>query len=111
MKKEPYRVINLTQGFVAIISTEDYRSVNRHSWRVHRSAGSKRKLGKPYARSTIKGKNVYLHRFIMDATEGMHVDHKNHCTLDCRRENLEEVTHLENQKRRRRRQNKKERKI
>ena len=96
-----YRVIELTKGFVAIISAEDYRRVNRHSWRVHTSAGSKRKIGKPYARSTIKGKDVYLHRFIMKAPDGMHVDHKNHCTLDNRRENLEIVDHITNMQRRR----------
>lgn len=101
--KEPYRVINLTQGFVAVISKEDFRRVNRHSWSVHRSAGSNRSLGRPYARASINGKKIYLHRFILNAADGMHVDHKNHCTLDCRRENLEEVTHAENMKRRRKR--------
>ncbi len=67
MPKEPYRVIELTQGYVAVISTEDFRRVNRHSWSVHRSAGSNRSLGRPYARANINGKKVYLHRFIMDA--------------------------------------------
>lgn len=106
---EPFRVIDLTQGFVAVISTEDFRKVNRHSWSIHRSAGSKRKLGQPYARACVNGKKVYLHRFIMGASEGMHVDHKNHCTLDCRRENLEEVTYAENMLRRRKRTKKIER--
>lgn len=95
------RVIELTQGYVAIIDAEDYRKVNRHSWRVHRSAGKDKKLGEPYARACIKGKNVYLHRFVMNAQPGMVVDHKNHQTLDCRKCNLEEVDHTTNQQRRR----------
>ena len=98
---KPYRVIQLTKGFVAVISSEDFRRVNRHSWRVHFSAGSKRKVGKPYARATIKGRDVYLHRFIMEPPDDMHVDHRNHCTLDNRRENLENVNCAENMKRRR----------
>ena len=98
---ESYRVIELTRGFVTIISTEDFRRVNRHSWRVHFSAGSKKKHGQPYARSTIKGKDVYLHRFIMKPEDGMHVDHLNRQTLDNRRPNLEEVTLQINMKRRR----------
>lgn len=96
------RTIALAGGrYVAVISAEDYRRVNRYSWHVHVSKGTKRKPGQPYARATINGKKIYLHRFVMSAPEYMHVDHKNHQTLDCRRENLEIVTHLENQKRRR----------
>lgn len=98
---EPHRVIELTKGYVAIISTEDFRRVNRHSWQAHTSAGKGKRPGLPYARGQVKGKQVYLHRFIMDTPQGQQCDHKNHFTLDCRRENLENVTHIENQKRRR----------
>lgn len=96
-----YRVIPLTRGFVAIISKEDYRKVNKYSWYVHQSAGKGRKFGQPYARTTINGRAVYLHRFIMGEPDGMHVDHLNHQTLDCRRENLEAVTPKVNNNRRR----------
>lgn len=95
------RVIKLTKGFVAIVSKEDYRRVNRHKWHVHAGKGRGRKNGSPYARAVIKGKKVYLHRFIMEdeiqarlrdgCTENesrWHVDHINHQTLDCRRGNL-----------------------
>ena len=95
------RVILLTKGFVAIVSNEDFRKVAQFSWLVHVSKGSKRKSGQPYARATINGKKVYLHRFICQCAEWLHVDHKNHCTLDCRRENLEAVEPVENIKRRR----------
>ncbi len=103
--KQKWRVLELTQGYVAIISAQDYRRVNRYKWHAHKSRGSKRKPGQPYARATIKGKKVYLHRYIMDAPEDMHVDHRNHQTLDCRRDNLEVVTHNENMQRRRGRGN------
>jgi len=84
----PARVLKLTKGFVAIVSSCDYARVSKHSWHVHMSRGTKKKPGQPYARATIKGKKVYLHRFLMDCPEGMEPDHKNHQTLDCRRENL-----------------------
>lgn len=94
------RLLSLSDGkYIAIISASDYRRCNKYSWYVHFSKGNKCKTGQPYARSTINGKKVYLHRFIMDAPETMHVDHKNHCTLDCRRENLEIVTCCENMRR------------
>ena len=98
---DAYRVIPLTKGFVAIISTEDFRRVNRYKWYTHTSAGSKRKPGRPYARACINGRKVYLHRFILNPAESMQVDHRNHCTLDDRRENLEEVDHKTNQRRKR----------
>lgn len=85
MTMNPYRVIPLTRNFVAIISASDYRRTNKHQWYAHVS----------------RGKKVYLHRFIMDAPQFMHVDHTNHQTLDCRRENLEVVRHTVNQSRRR----------
>lgn len=95
-------MIELSQGYVAIIDAEDFRKVNRHSWHVTKSAGTKKKPGQPYARATIKGKKVYLHRFVMDEDDPeIQVDHRNHQTLDCRKENLECVPHIINQHRRR----------
>lgn len=93
-----YRVIPLTQGFVAIIDSADFRQVNKYKWHTSFSKGNKRKIGQPYARANIDGKKVYLHRFIVNANSEMHVDHKNHQTLDCRRENLKESTPLDNQR-------------
>jgi hypothetical protein len=97
------RVIPLSGGkFVAVVSEEDYRRVNKYSWHVHFSAGTKKKHGQPYARARVDGKKTYLHRFIVtNVDEWLQVDHINRCTLDCRRENLEVVTHVENVKRRR----------
>jgi hypothetical protein len=99
MKK--YKVIHLTQGFVAIIDADDYRRVCKHSWRVTFGGRKKKYKDLPYAKTTIKGKGVYLHRFILNVTGENHVDHKNWQTLDCRKENLEEVTRVENMKRKR----------
>jgi len=103
MAREPHRVIKLSKGFVVVIDAEDFRKVNRHKWYAHVSAGKNKKYGRPYARANIKGKNIYLHRFLMDPPEDMQVDHINHCTLDCRRSNMRNVTNYENQKNRRNR--------
>ena len=98
---EKFRVIELTKGFVAIISTEDFRKVNKHKWRVTHSKGNKRKHGAPYARGMVNGKDVYMHRFIMDCPDHLQTDHGNHCTLDNRRCNLENVTPTINRERKR----------
>lgn len=88
---EKYRVIELTQGFVAIIDREDWKRVRRHSWHVTFSRGRGRSQGQPYARATVNGLRVYLHRFVMNAQPGSHVDHDNWQTLDCRKGNLTEM--------------------
>lgn len=86
-----YRVIELTQGFVAIIDAEDWKRVKKYKWHVHFSRGRGRAQGQPYARASIDGKKVSLHRFIVQAQPGSHVDHDNWQTLDCRKENLIEL--------------------
>ena len=95
------KVIILTRGYVAIVSARDYRRVSRYKWHTHLSGGAGREKGQPYARTNIGGKKVYLHRFVTEAPDYLHVDHKNHQTLDNRRENLEVVEAAENNKRRR----------
>lgn len=84
-----------------MVSKCDYKRLKKYKWHVHFSKGSKRKVGQPYARTNMSGKKVYMHRFVMDVESRFHVDHKNHCTLDNRRENLEIISHVENLKRRR----------
>lgn len=99
-----WRVVELTKGFVTIVSKEDHKKVMKYSWRVSHSGGRGRKLGRPYARGSVKGKDTYLHRFITPPQEeGHHIDHINHCTLDNRRENLRSVTPRENMKHKRNR--------
>jgi AP2 domain len=45
-------------------------------------------LRKGYAHITVNGKEVALHRHIMDAQPHQKVDHRNQNRLDCRKENL-----------------------
>lgn len=77
----------------AKVDDEDYDSVNVYTWRVHRYK-SKMKY-RYYARAFIKGKQVRLHRFILNLPSE-EVDHKNHDTLDNRRDNLRIATRSQN---------------
>jgi len=100
--KKSFEIIELTQGHVAIVSSEDYDRVAQHSWHTHRTKSKdKQNTGGPYARSNIDGKKVYLHRFILGAKGKNHVDHLNFDTLDNRRQNLKECSAKENSSRRR----------
>lgn len=103
MQTPKYKVVPLTKGYVAVIDLADWPRVRKHKWHVHFSRGKRRenRMPLPYARATVKGKKIYLHNFMTGATKPFQTDHKNHCTLDCRRSNLEVVTHVVNQQRRR----------
>jgi hypothetical protein len=77
--------IPLTQGEFAIIDDEDAEKVIGIKWSV-----VKPNPKNWYARNSKHG---YLHRFLMDAPEGMTVDHKDGNGLDCRRSNMRIVPH------------------
>jgi hypothetical protein len=68
----------------AIIDDADFKQLSQYHWNV---AGGKK--GSGYYAAHRKGdKPVYMHRLIMDAPEGVEVDHINHNRLDNRRSNL-----------------------
>jgi len=102
------KVLELSAGFVAVVDSGLYRKLSKYSWHVHTSRGNSRKPGQPYARATVRGRKVYLHRMVAELMQGeieagYQVDHMNHCTLDNRWVNLEVVEPAENMKRRRKR--------
>lgn len=70
----------------ALIDIEDINLVKNYKWCYKEG----------YAMSKPKGKNVLLHRLIMDAPDDKVVDHKNHNTLDNRKGNLRICTTRQN---------------
>lgn len=88
--------IELTKGYVAIVDDEDYSRLSRYSWCIvcDRYAGRQ-------VKDTTKASGqrlVYMHRVIMDAPDGMEVDHINHDTLDNRKINLRVCTRGQNRR-------------
>lgn len=75
---QPTISINLCGGNRAIIISSDAELVAGHSWYEHCG----------YARTTIKGRQVYMHRLIVGANKGDICDHRNGDRLDNRRCNL-----------------------
>lgn len=84
-----------TDGFIFLFSTEDYETVLQYCW----STSNKR------VRTNINGKNVFLHRLVLNATNDYEVDHINGNTFDNRRSNLRLVTRQENMMNTKRREN------
>lgn len=85
------REIPLTQGKVALVDDEDYDWLSPYSWRYNNNG---------YARTVVYGnstrKDMYMHRMILRADQGMIVDHINGDKLDNRRDNLRKVSAQEN---------------
>lgn len=83
----------------AVVDDGDYKLVSRFNWHL------KTKKGRHYARCKmfmgyIDGKSVgcsmYLHRLIMRPSGKMQIDHKDHNSLNCKRENMRECTNGQN---------------
>ena len=88
--------VPLTQGKVALIDAEDGEKVLKYKWHAcqrdntwYAATSKERRRGNAM---------IYLHRLIMDAPSGEHVDHINGDGLDCRRDNLRLCTNAENRR-------------
>lgn len=83
-------------GLVAIIDAEDEPLTRGYLWRAERGQSK----STWYAVANIeKGsrKTIKLHRLVMNAPDGVMVDHENHDGLDCRKSNLRTATPTQNQ--------------
>lgn len=84
------RCIPLTKNKVTLVSDEDYERVCEHSWCAACVKGMW------YAQSSIGGKRVGMHNFIMTTGTGMEVDHIDGQCLNNTRTNLRVVSHSTN---------------
>lgn len=88
LSKGVYRPTKLKERHFAIVDDDDYAWLNQWNWTaIH----TQRRNG-GYAMRSEYGDTILMHRLIMNAPEGMEVDHINGNGLDNRRENLRVVT-------------------
>jgi hypothetical protein len=84
--------IKLTQNKFALVDDEDYEKLNQYSWYAEKGRYTY------YAARTDKlKKKIRIHRFIMNPTSNLQIDHINGNGLDNRKENLRICTHQQNQ--------------
>lgn len=82
---------------VMLCDVEDWEKQKNITWFI----------GGGYVKARHKGKTLQIHRLIMQAPDGMEVDHINHNPLDNRRSNLRVVSHIVNMANRGRQSNNK----
>lgn len=78
------KTIKLQKGLVAIIDDCDYQRVSEKKWSAMKRGRQYRVISVPQHGE----KQVYLHRFILNAKPGQMVDHVNGDGLDNRRNNI-----------------------
>ena len=91
--------VNLSRGLVTWIDVEDFGLVSQHKWCAHRDGNTDYAV----SRQRIHGRQqtIRLHRVILNAPPGMHVDHINGNGLCNTRANLRLCTNVENGRNRR----------
>ncbi len=88
--------ISLTQGKFAIVDDEDFEYLNEYNWYAYKGRATF------YARRNVRDEKtnkqtlIRIHREILKAKKGQHVDHINHNGLDNRKENLRVCNNSEN---------------
>lgn len=97
------RRIPLTQGFLALVDDSDYERVSNHSWSTFKGRHTFYAVASIRYSDSLR-KNVYLHRFVLQAQCGQFVDHKDGNGLNCTRRNLRLCTKAENNRYRRKKQ-------
>lgn len=80
--------IALTQGKVALVDDEDYALVSAITWCANAQAG--------HWYAVAPHRKLKMHRLILRAPAGTHVDHVNGDGLDNRRANLRLATRFQN---------------
>lgn len=93
--------IQLTQNQVVLVDDLDYESLSEFNWQALWDS----KMQTYYAMRVVGRKLVMMARVILDAPKGLHVDHKNHDTLNNQRHNLRLCTHSQNHQNERPRKN------
>lgn len=91
--------IVLTREKTALVDDEDFEELNKYKWCTYSGPWGCYAV-RALPRSGGKHRIVRMHRSILDAPDGIQVDHINHNTLDNRRENLRLCTNLENSRNR-----------
>jgi hypothetical protein len=93
--------IPLTNGGFTTVDDEDFERLSRYRWQ--RDTTKPRVFRCEYVGS-YKSRTIYMHREIVEAPQGMSVDHIDGNTLNNERHNLRICTHAQNMKNIRRKQ-------
>lgn len=80
-----------------MVDDDDYESLNQHRWcLLNNRYAARHPKKKENIPGTTSNSLILMHRVILDAFYGKHVDHIDHNGLNNQRSNLRQCTHTEN---------------
>lgn len=85
--------IELKNGGFVMVDDEDFERVRQITWSWFQP---KKNYSKQYVRGRTDGKQVFLHRYILNAPQGMLVDHRDGNPFNNCRSNLRLATYQQN---------------
>lgn len=88
---ESYRLIPLTRNQNAIVDAADFEWLSKWNWQAMWCTNTR----SFYAKRNESRKTILMHCIIINSSSG-NVDHKNHNTLDNRRQNIRKATMSQN---------------
>ena len=83
-------LIHIGHGLAAIVDTEDYPALSKYCWRLYKSQNCWYAVRREQRNGATR--IIRMHRQIMNTPPGYVPHHKNRCTLDNRKSNLENLT-------------------
>lgn len=86
-----YAEMQVSEDKVTLIDLDDVDKCSQYNWSLFPRGQVKTTIFEYKVKKTIQ-----LHRFVLDAPDGMEVDHINHDVLDNRKQNLRVCTHSDN---------------
>lgn len=95
------KIISIGKNMVTVVDDDDYAQVSKYNWQLDRGYAKvsihlgRSKKWKPGSYK-YEYKRIYLHRLIMNAPDGVEVDHINGNRLDNRKSNLRLCSRKEN---------------
>lgn len=90
------KIIPVSRGLEVLIDDCDFDAVTRNKWCTVRSADKYTWYATRSIKIGDKWKHIKMHRFIMDAPQGVKVDHRDGNGLNNQRSNLRLCTHAQN---------------
>lgn len=87
-------IVSLTKGKVALIDVADAERVQQHTWSA--AWTGQRWYARRGGGGRSNHRSIYLHRFLLNAPDDIHVDHENNDGLDCRQSNIRLATISQN---------------
>lgn len=92
------KIIQLTQGMIAIVDDEDYERLSRTNWQAVKNKRDWNAQRCVWLRGQGKRRTLLMSRVVMGEPQGLQVDHihKDDGVIDNRKENLRLVTNQQN---------------